>query len=75
MSGIRALRFDGIWIGQLLREYGNGHKRYRVISIATNPDRVTVRAVGGTNRRTIDRAALELCWFPAGATKSREEES
>ena len=60
------VNFDDIWMGQLISEPGNP-KKYRVISIRNNPDQVVVRAVGGTNMRTIVRESLEIAWFPAGA--------
>jgi hypothetical protein len=65
------LKWNEVWVGQLIREPGNP-KRYRVVAIIGNPDRIIVRAVGGTNRRTIRRESLELAWFSAGATRAEE---
>jgi hypothetical protein len=67
----RPVKFDDVWIGQLISEPQNP-KRYKVISIRSNPDQVVVRAVGGTNVRTIVRESLELAWFPAGARPAEE---
>jgi len=66
-----AIRFDELWNGQLIREHGNT-KRYRVISIRSNPDQIVVRAVGGKNTRTITRESLEIAWFPAGALPAED---
>lgn len=65
------LRFDEVWTGQLIRE-ANNPKRYRVVAIM--PNKIVVRALGGSNRRSIDRTGLELSWFPAGAVISEDRE-
>jgi hypothetical protein len=65
------VRFDDIWIGQMISEPGN-LKRYKVISIRSNPDQIVVRAVGGRNTRTIIRESLEISWFPAGAIPTED---
>lgn len=62
--GFDRLKFNDVWNGQLIIE-GRNPKRYRVISIRSNPDQIVVRAVGGKNTRTIDRTGLELNWFSA----------
>jgi hypothetical protein len=66
-----AVKFDEVWNGQLIKEHGNA-KRYRVISIRSNPDQIVVRAVGGKNTRTVIRESLELSWFPAGALPAED---
>jgi hypothetical protein len=73
MAADRALGFNDIWIGQMIREPGNA-KRYRVISIRSNPDQIVVRAVGGRNTRTILRQSLEIAWFPAGAVPAKDQQ-
>lgn len=70
-----ALKWDEVWVGQLVKQHDNP-KRYRVVAIINNPDRVRVRVLGGINLRTVSRESLEIAWFPAGAvpTKDRQEE-
>ena len=58
------LKFDEIGLGQVIRERG-GSKKYRIVSILINPDRLLVKAVGGQNRRTVLRESLELAWTSA----------
>jgi hypothetical protein len=71
MAVPESVRFDDVWIGQLISEPGNP-KKYRVISIRSNPDQIVVRAVGGKNVRTISRESLEIIWTPAGALPAED---
>lgn len=69
MTAPQPVKFDEVWVGQLLEEYGNSRSKYRVVSILTSPDRLAVRRLGGHNLRTVRRESLELCWFPERMTK------
>lgn len=69
MPGFNRLKFDEAWVGQSIIESHNP-KRYVITSIESAG--VMVRAVDGTNLRAIDMIALELNWFPAGATLAEE---
>jgi hypothetical protein len=67
---MKTVKFGEVWVGQTIHAPEPGHrKKYTVLSIMENPDRIVVRAVGGTNRRTISREEMELRWFPAGAVE------